>query len=511
MRLHPILLPLLGLSVPQSSPPPPAAGAPQPPALVAEPAPAVSAARGLGAQSFRLGSVLLKEARRVLIVLPASYGRSSPARRYPVTVVVDGEFLAAPVVAVSEELSRNGQVPEAVIVGIENVGGADLSTSNAKRVHDLTPPGLSVSGSGRDEGGDLFLDFIELELLPAVDRQFRTAAPRTFVGHSSGAILATYAAATRSTYRCVVALDAPVHLDDAWLAKQLIARAQLPGEPVRYASLEAQFGWSDGAWQDLVAAAPASWGLHRAHLSPEESHESMPMLGAYLGLRQVFRDYSLHAAPDLPAAGVLARYAAVGTSLGAPVIPPEKLLRRAVDDLLAQGLGAAAREAYELLATGYGTPADGAAVLARVVEVERRAAPTETVAGLLATPFPTPEEARAFLGEWVGDISMRADTPRTGSTLLRIAVVDGRVVGETVHRTEPGEEQALRWEYLKITPQGMTWGRMNSRRPRGVVLFEGKLEGDTLSGQSRFGGIDFRGDDGLPPPPLFFSFERTRQ
>src|SRR6185295_12842014 len=122
-----------------------------------------------------------------------------------------------------------------------------------------------------------------------------------------------------------------------------------------------------------------------------------------------------------------------------------------------EGRGAAAREAYNTLVFGYGTPPDGAKLLAQIAEAERRPPPTQTVESLLATPFPTPEEARAFIGEWVGDISMRADSPRTGNTMLRIKVVDGRVVGETVRRMESGEEQALRWDYLKITPQGMNW------------------------------------------------------
>jgi len=68
-----------------------------------------------------------------------------------------------------------------------------------------------------------------------------------------------------------------------------------------------------------------------------------------------------------------------------------------------------------------------------------------------------------------------------------------------------------RWEYLKITSRGMTWGNMNGMRPRGVVLFEGKLEGDTLAGTNRFGGIDFRLPDGSPPPPVHFSFKRVRK
>jgi len=279
---------------------------------------------------------------------------------------------------------------------------------------------------------------------------------------------------------------------------------------VRYASLEAKFGWPEDEWKKLVAAAPASWKLYREKFQLE-GHESMQMLGAYLGLRQVFSDYSRFSSPLRPTTSILPHYAKVSASLGAPVLPPEKVLQDLVEDMLIEGRGAAARDAYNTLVSGYGAPADSGKLLARIAEVERRPAPSETVESLLATPFPKPEEARPFIGEWVGDLWMNPDEPRTGKLTLRVRVVDDRVIGETVRRTPAGEERVQRWEYLKITPRGMTWGFMNGMRPRGVVLFEGKLEGDTLSGTDRFGGIDFRLPDGSPPRPLHFSFKRARK
>jgi RNA polymerase sigma factor (sigma-70 family) len=488
-----------------------AATAPETPALTPDARQTVPASRGGVAQTFEIDSAILKEKRRVQVILPASFSQSAAGRRYPVTVVVDGDYLMAPVAAVCDELTRKGQIPESVIVGIENIGGADDVASNRKRVHDLTPPGLSVSGSGLNEGGDLFLDFIEKELLPEVDRQFRAAAPRTFVGISSGGILATYAAATRSTYRTVVALDAPVHLGNNWLAKKLIARAGRAGEPVRYASLEARFGWPDGEWKALAAAAPASWKLYRERFWPKESHESVEMIGTYIGLRQLYDDYSMHAAPVAPTTSILPHYAKVGASLGATVVPPRKLLQQVVDDLIAEGRGAAAREAYRLLEAGFGPPANSAALVARITECERRPPPAETVEGLLATPFPGPEEVKEYLGEWVGDVLMKPDQPRTGATKLRIRVVNGRVVGETVHSLPEGDELVRKWEYLKVTPRGLTWGYLNGMRPRGVVLFEGKRDGDILSGRSRFGGIDARTPDGSPVPSPSFSFKRLQK
>jgi hypothetical protein len=464
----------------------------------------VPMSRGATAASFQIDSSILKEKRRIFVALPASYEQTGPNRRYPVTVVVDGEFLMAPVAVVSDELTRNGQIPESVIIGIENLRGPTPESSNKKRVYDLTPPGLSVSGSDLNQGGDRFLDFIEKELLPAIDRQFRTAAPRTFIGVSSGGVLATYAAATRSAYSAVVSLDVPVQMSDNWLAMKLIARARAGGAPVRYASLEARYGWGNPEWKTLEAKAPKTWKLYREKFQLE-GHETMEMLGAYIGLRQVFGDYSRFSSPEA-AVSVLPYYAEVGASLGAQVVPPKRVLRDAVSDLLGEGRPAAAREAYNMLVAGYGIPPDSARLLSELSEIEHRP-PTQTIEGLLATPFPTPEEAKAILGEWVGDISMGPNLPHTGATTLRIRVVEGRVVGETVRRTDSGEQLVVAWDYLKITARGINWGSLNKRRPHGVMLFEGKLEGDTLSGEGQFAGIKL--DD--PPPPLHFLFQHVRK
>src|SRR6185369_15127972 len=76
----------------------------QPPSLIAETDHNISASRGGNAQAFKIASAILKETRRILVVLPASYSESSPERRYPTTVVADGEYLIATVAAVSDEL-----------------------------------------------------------------------------------------------------------------------------------------------------------------------------------------------------------------------------------------------------------------------------------------------------------------------------------------------------------------------------------------------------------------------
>ena len=106
---------------------------------------------------FTIASKILGETRHIGVAFPASYPRSAATIRYPVAIVFDGESQLAPAATVSAALADNGQIPEMVVVAIENTN----------RLRDLTPPGLSVSGSSTHEGGDRFLDFIERELLPA--------------------------------------------------------------------------------------------------------------------------------------------------------------------------------------------------------------------------------------------------------------------------------------------------------------------------------------------------------
>lgn len=475
----------------------------QAPELVAEPDHVIRDTRGDGAQAFKITSTILGETRRIYVVVPVSYARSAPDRRYPVTVVLDGEANVPIAADVSRELSRNGQIPESIIVAIPNV-------SMRGRLRDLTPPGISVSGSTRNEGGDRFLDFIEKELLPAVDRQFRGGAPRTFIGHSSGGILVTYAAATRDIWRAVVAIDTPTQLEDGWLIRKLLERAKASPPSLRYISMEARFGWTEEAWEKLAAAAPATWKLYRESFKPRESHESMVMLSIYLGLREAFSDYSMLAAPVSPTTSILPYYARVGAALGAPVHPPHKLIRIVVEDLLMEGRGAAARDAYNKLVSSYGPPSDSVILLAQITEVERRPPPAETVEGLLATPFPTPEEARAFLGDWVGGEWRNADDPRPDWLTLHIKLADGRVVAEVEDAKAPPHLRLRRVEHLRITPTGLTFGYMNGMRPRGVILYEGRLEGDTLNGQMRMGGVDFRFPDGTKPKMPYFTFRRAR-
>jgi pimeloyl-ACP methyl ester carboxylesterase len=454
--------------------------------LVPDSAAKIPNAIGGGGSAFRFTSRSLGESRSVLIGLPKSFGTTR--REYPVIIVLDGEGDFRPAMTVTSELASLGHIPESIVVGIPNTD----------RLRDLTPPGLSVSGSSKSEGGDRFLDFLEKELMPALKTQFRAGGPIVLVGHSSGGIIATYAGATRPAFRFILSLDGPTHLGDNWLADRLTEGARHATGNLRYVSIESVFGWNDSLWTTLTSAAPKSWRLYRQKLD-HESHVSMPFLGIYLGLRTLFQDYAIRSAPQSPTASTLAWYHHLDTLYGAPVYPPSGLLRQVMEDLEMEGQSKGARDAWNLLVTGYGTPSDSTEWRARLAKLAKMPPLTETIEGLLATPAPKTSAASGFVGEWSGIEWMNPDDKHR--MVLRIRDSAGVLVGESVSWPEANKEMVMPLTYLKAVSGGLSWGYMNGMRPRGMLVWDGRLDKGTLTGEMRFGGIRFVPPPGMPDHP----------
>jgi predicted alpha/beta superfamily hydrolase len=72
------------------------------------------------------------------------------------------------------------------------------------RTRDLTPthadiknPDGTVTAFPTSGGADRFLDFIQTELIPEIEKRYRTAPYRIFAGRSLGGLLAIHALFTR--------------------------------------------------------------------------------------------------------------------------------------------------------------------------------------------------------------------------------------------------------------------------------------------------------------------------
>ena len=155
----------------------------------AEPAPAPDAFEELS-----LPSAVLSEARRIIVRLPAHYARDA-TRRFAVVYKLDGTNGLPHYDATIGVLHSLDLMPDVIVVAIPNARGM--------RNRDLTPPTLhqdggedGATGTGEMGRGDRFLEFIRTELIPHIDRTYRTTSERILAGHSRGALIVMHSLIT---------------------------------------------------------------------------------------------------------------------------------------------------------------------------------------------------------------------------------------------------------------------------------------------------------------------------
>ena len=135
---------------------------------------------------------------KLYIGLPADYNAS--AARYPVLYLLDADYSFPIARTIVKHLSERDRLRKIIVVGIA-CEGCDQYESNAYRMNrtrDYTPRFVPAGGYGPQYqkvsgGAPKFLEFIRTELLPWMDRHYRTnPAERGLVGHSYGGLFANW-------------------------------------------------------------------------------------------------------------------------------------------------------------------------------------------------------------------------------------------------------------------------------------------------------------------------------
>ena len=134
-------------------------------------------------QIHTINSAVLNEERTVVVQLPKSY-QAEPNKVYPVIYRLDGAGNIPLISAVMERLQNDNRAPEAIIVAIEN----------NNRLRDLYPTVNKEPQGPVDEGGGAakFLAFIEQELMPLINKSYRTHNYNVIAGASAAGVFALY-------------------------------------------------------------------------------------------------------------------------------------------------------------------------------------------------------------------------------------------------------------------------------------------------------------------------------
>jgi len=294
--------------------------------LAIAPAARAQAPLNLG-EVFNLDSKVLGEARKVVVWTPPDY--ASSGRRYPVLYLTDAERQFGHSVTTIEFLSRNGRMPAAIVIGIFNVA----------RTRDLTPYTANEPDVDRRlpmaGGADKFLQFVETELVPWVEQQYRTEPFRMFAGHSFGGLFAVHTLATKpELFNVVIAVSPTLYWRQDEPVKRLKALVETRRDLNRtlYLTLGTEGAQMQSGFDALKAVLEkqAPPGLHWSLVQmPAEDHGSIVLRSHYDALEKTFDGWQLRLTDGRYEGGlkaVEAHYEKLSARLGWKATPPEQII-----------------------------------------------------------------------------------------------------------------------------------------------------------------------------------------
>jgi predicted alpha/beta superfamily hydrolase len=262
----------------------------------------------------------MDEVRAFQVYRPDDYDISNA--RYPVLIVLDGIENFQHASATADFLAEAGKIPAMLVVGIPN-------TDRDRDMDSAIAPGSSP-----------FLKFITDELVPRIERDYRTHPHRVLVGHSGGGLFALYSMVNApEVFRGYIVI-APAFGDNRELPKTVDTFLQEHPDPYLnsdvFLTADNSRGMGlSGAWElssHLQDRASRVRDLRFTFRRYDDTHSAVPMLSVYEGLQSIFEGWQLdgdQAFALYDQGGLTAidkHYAALSTRLGFPVAVPEDVL-----------------------------------------------------------------------------------------------------------------------------------------------------------------------------------------
>lgn len=136
---------------------------------------------------YEIQSGVLSEKRVLNVYLPDDY-RSNDTTKYPVVYLLDGgrdeDFIHISGLYQFNSFPWINRVPPSIIVGI----------TNTKRMRDMTYPTSDTAAARLYPAAghsDKFINFLEKEVQPFIEKHFKVSSSKTLIGESLGGLLAT--------------------------------------------------------------------------------------------------------------------------------------------------------------------------------------------------------------------------------------------------------------------------------------------------------------------------------
>jgi predicted alpha/beta superfamily hydrolase len=174
--------------------------------------------------TFRLYSKNVLDSFSIFVNLPNDYN-AQQKEKYPVVYLLDANLYFDILATTINKYSEVGLAPSVILVGI---GYKDFPTMDSLRNRDDTYPTaipeyeMTVSG-----GADKFLSFINNELIPQIDKEYKTdTSKRVLMGHSLGGYFTVYTIlqdllGKSNSFNSYIAASPSIHYNKYYILSQL--------------------------------------------------------------------------------------------------------------------------------------------------------------------------------------------------------------------------------------------------------------------------------------------------
>ncbi len=245
-----------------------------------------------------LDSLLLKEKRPIRVYLPGGYANSKNS--YPVLYLLDGYPDNFHAVSGIVNYLAVSDIPEMIVIAVPNTNrGRDLSVE----AHEQLPgsPGAAV-----------FQEFLEKELLPFIEQNYRTSGYRIIAGNSAAGLFAIYSLFKNPALFNACIVGSPPF---AWGLKEIKADAEKYFSDPESKPKFLYLSYSDGEGAHIIEDLPKFTALIERHrrenfrfkIEAVPGIKHVPSRTFLNGLLELFNGWQAIAAPAFsPGSGLAA-------------------------------------------------------------------------------------------------------------------------------------------------------------------------------------------------------------
>ena len=184
-----------------------------------------------------IASKLTGKEYQLYISFPDRYS-TKDTLSYPVLYVLDGKLSFYSILAAKEASDLSGSLEEVIIVGIGS--GLYIQSWLKNRLYDYTPTINTpreralekrwgfVAGELKSGGATKFLKCLKTEIIPFIDKHYKTNADRGISGHSLGGLFAAYCLINSDGYFTQFGINSPAfYWDNEKVLNQAVSQFTL--------------------------------------------------------------------------------------------------------------------------------------------------------------------------------------------------------------------------------------------------------------------------------------------